>query len=62
MDFIDRIGKDALYSTGRKLSRTEVVSAILDAIAQLPITGKDIHSEGELREYVRKAIASRLTG
>ena len=59
MDFIDRIGKDALFSTGKKLSRTDVVSAILSAIAQLPIHGKNIHSETELREYIQKAIEAK---
>ena len=61
MDFIDRIGKDALYSTGRKLTRAEVVSAILDAIASLPITGKGIRSEEVFREYILKAIESART-
>jgi len=28
MDFIDKLGKDALFSTGRKLSRTEVIAAL----------------------------------
>jgi len=59
MDFIDRVGKDALFSTGKKLSRTEVVSAILSAVAQLPIHGKNIHSEAELREYIQKAIEAK---
>ena len=60
MDFIDRVGKDALFSTGKKLSRTEVVSAILDVVAQLPITGRNIHSEQELRNYILKAIEAKV--
>jgi len=59
MDLLDRIGKDALFSAGRKLSRTEVVSAILDAVASLPITGKNIHSKEELRNYIIKAIEEK---
>jgi len=59
MDLIDRIGKDALFTTGRKLSRAEVVSAILNAVARLPINGKDIHSQKELREYIGKAIEDK---
>ena len=55
MDFIDKLGKDALFSTGRKLSRTEVVSAVLDAVASLPITGRNIHSKEELHSYITKA-------
>jgi len=60
MDFIDKLGKDALFSTGKKLSRTEVVSAILSAVAQLPITGKNIHSQEELRQYIDNAILEAL--
>jgi hypothetical protein len=59
MDFIDRIGKDALFSTGHKLSRTEVVSAILDAVAQLPISGRNIHSKAELHDYIIQAIEAK---
>jgi len=55
MDFIDRLGKDALFSTGRKLSRTEVVSAVLDAVASLSITGRNIHSKEELHNYIMRA-------
>jgi len=59
MDFIDRIGKDALFTTGKKLSRREVVSAILKAVAQLPINGKNVHSENELREYIVKIMEEK---
>ena len=60
MDFIDKVGKDALFSTGKKLSRAEVVSAILSAVAQLPIHGTNIHSETELREYIQKTIEAEV--
>jgi len=62
MDFIDKIGKDALFTTGRKLSRADVVSAILSAVAQLAINGKNIQSEEELREHLEKAIEANLNG
>jgi protein-disulfide isomerase-like protein with CxxC motif len=56
MDFIDRISKDALYTTGKKLTRTDVVSAILEAVASLPINGKNVHSEQELRSCIVRTI------
>lgn len=59
MDFIDKIGKDALFTTGRKLSRTDVVSAVLSAAAQLGINGKNINSEEELREYINNVIEKK---
>lgn len=60
MDFIDGISKDAMFSTGRKLSRTDVVAAILDAAASLAITGKNIHSKEELREYILEAKTKKI--
>jgi len=62
LDFIDRIGKDALFSTGKKLSRTDVVSAVLEVVASLPVTGKNIHSEQELREYIESALRAKAQG
>ena len=62
MDFIDKISKDALFTTGRKLSRADVVSAILSAVAQLAINGKNIQSEEELCEHIEKAIKENLNG
>ncbi len=56
MDFIDKIGKDALFSTGRKLSRTDVISAIIDVMHEFPMTGKGIHTKDELHARIIKAI------
>jgi len=60
MDFIDKISKDALFSTGRKLTRTDVVSAILDVVSQLPITGRGVYTEEDLRERLRRAIEAKV--
>lgn len=50
IDFIDGLSKDALFSTGRKLSRTEVIRAIIDAVKIRDISGKGIHSKAELEK------------
>ena len=59
MDFIDRIGKDALYSTGHKLTRTAVINAVLRVMETLSLSGANIHSEDELREYILNAIGRK---
>ena len=61
MDFIDGIGKDALFSTGHKLTRTDVIEAILDAVAALAINGKDIHTKEELTGQILKAIEEKIS-
>jgi len=48
IDFIDGLSKDALFSTGHKLSRTDVIRAIIDAVKIRDISGEGIHSKTEL--------------
>ncbi len=50
IDFIDRISKDALFSTGHKLSRTDVIRALIDAVKLKEINGEGVHSKAELEK------------
>jgi len=50
IDFIDKIGKDALFSTGKKLSRTEIIQAMVETMRKLDISGTGIHSIDELEK------------
>lgn len=56
LDFLDRIGKDALFSTKTKLSRSKIISAIVNVIRKLDIDGQDIHSKKELEAKILKII------
>lgn len=60
MDFIDKLGKDALFSTGKKLSRTEVIAALIDVMTEFPMSGRGIHSRDELHERIIQAIRTNL--
>ena len=48
VDFIDSLAKDALFSTGHKLSRTDIIRAMIDAINIKYIDGKGISSKSGL--------------
>jgi hypothetical protein len=54
IDFIDKLSKDALFSTGHKLTRTDIVQALVDAARACDINGEGIHSKPELE---RKLLA-----
>ena len=60
MDFIDKIGKDALFSTGKKLSRSTIIQAMVEEFRKLDLSGKDVHSVDELEnrmlEIAKKAL------
>lgn len=48
IDFLDKLAKDALFSTGHKLSRTDIVRALIDAIKIKDINADGVHSKSEL--------------
>ncbi len=52
VDFLDQVGKDALFSTGRKLSRTKIISALVELIRSLDIDGRGIRDIEDLKEKI----------
>ncbi|MFA5068749.1 MAG: hypothetical protein WC300_00790 [Candidatus Omnitrophota bacterium] len=50
IDYIDSLAKDALFSTGRKLSRTDIIRAVIDCIKSNRVNGKGISSRQGLEK------------
>jgi len=50
IDFIDKLAKDALFSTGHKLSRTDIIRAFVDAIRIRDISGDGVDSKTSLEK------------
>lgn len=61
LDFIDRIGKDALFASGKKLSRNDVIRAIVEAAKKLDLTGKGVSSAEELEEKISGIAKEKLS-
>ncbi len=56
LDFLDKIGKDALFSAGTKLSRSKIISAIVNVIRKIDIDGSDLRSKRDLENRIIKAM------
>lgn len=52
LDFLDRLGKDALFSTGFKLSRAKLIAWFIDFVEKLKISGRGIKSEKDLEKRI----------
>ncbi len=52
IEFVDKLGMDALFSTGRRLSRVDIISALVEAVMKLGITGKGVKSKSALVEKI----------
>lgn len=56
VDFLDKLGKDALFSTGLKLSRTKLIAWLIDFMKKLNVNGENIKSEEDLENKILKSI------
>jgi len=56
VDFLDKLGKDALFSTGVKLSRTKLIAWLVDFMKGLGISGDNITSEADLECRVMEVL------
>lgn len=52
VDFLDKLGKDALFSTGLKLSRARLIAWLIDFAEKLKLSGKGIKSEKDLEKRI----------
>jgi hypothetical protein len=44
IDFLDKLGKDALFSTGHKLSYNDILRGLIDFAMEINISGEKIDS------------------
>lgn len=52
MDFLDRLGKDALFSTGRKLSYNEILEGLVDFAEAVGLSGEGIRTIEDLKRKI----------
>lgn len=62
VDFLDKVGKDALFSTGMKLSRAKLIAWFVDFIKKLNIGGENIKSKKDFEDRVKEVMEQQLKG
>src|SRR3989338_1296266 len=55
-DFLDKIGKDAQFSSGLKLSRTDILAAMVNALKRLDLTGDGVRTAEQFEQRIVDAI------
>lgn len=56
LDFLDKLGKDALFSAGVKLSRSKIISAVVNVVRKLNIDACGLGSKKELERRIVEAM------
>ena len=52
IDFLDKIGKDALFTTGHKLSYNDILRGLIDFAMEIKISGEKIDSAEDLKKLL----------
>jgi hypothetical protein len=62
VDFLDKIGKDALFSTGLKVSRAKLIAWLIDFVQRLQLTGEGIKSEKDFENKLFEVLTKFWKG
>lgn len=60
VDYLDKMGKDALFSTGVKFPRTRIISALIDLLRKVNVSGEGLRSDQDLEERLLKKLAAGM--
>ena len=56
VDYLDKVGKDAQFSSGTKLSRTQILAAMVNVLKRLNLTGEGVANTAQFEQRIFDAI------
>ena len=56
IDFLDKLGKDALFSSGLKLSRTRIIEDLVELLSKSQLDCKMIRTDEDLERVMLQAM------
>ena len=63
LEFLDKIGKDSLFSTGHKLSYNDILRGLIDFSIEIGLSGNKVASQEALRaKILEQVLAKAKTG
>ncbi|MBI2093495.1 MAG: hypothetical protein HYT88_02065 [Candidatus Omnitrophica bacterium] len=62
VDYLDKIGKDAQFSSGLKLTRTQILAAMVNALRRLSLTGEGVTTPEQFEQRIVDAMMHRGRG
>lgn len=60
LEFLDKLGKDSLFSTGHKLSYSDILKWLIDFAMDAGITGENVDSKNKLKVKILQKIKRGL--
>ena len=60
VDYLDKLGKDAQFSSGIKLSRTQILAAMVNALKRLSLTGEGVTTAEQFEQRIVDAMMHNI--
>ena len=60
IEYINRLSVDSYFSTGKRLTKVDIIAAFVDAAMQLEVTGIDVRSREDLTNKILQAVISTV--
>jgi hypothetical protein len=57
MDYLDKLGKDALFTTGHKLSYNDILRGLIDFAMETGVSGEKIDSAKSFKERLKRQLS-----
>lgn len=59
LEFLDKLGKDSLFSTGHKLSYNQILKTLIDFAMESGISGEKIDSKETLKQRLMQKMQGK---
>ena len=61
VDYLDKMGKDALFSTGVKFPRTRIISALIDLLRKLNVSGEGLRNDLDMEQRLLQKLSGGVS-
>jgi len=58
LDFLDKLGKDALFTTGHKLSYNDILVGLVEFVKEIGLSGERIDSYDALKTRIVQRVCT----
>jgi hypothetical protein len=60
LEFLDKLGKDALFSTGRKLSYNQILRGLIDFGIDIELSADNVDSQDSLKKEIVAQVCQKI--
>ena len=60
IEYVNRLSVDSYFSTGKRLTKVDIIAALVDAAMQMEVTGIDVKDRQDLTKKILQAVTNTI--